>query len=137
MTYGMKSAHSLSQQDLLIASIPGAAPVPARTATTRSPTICAPAGSSRGGLLSPLLLNLRTQQHRYDDMPRPVIDLGRGRVSRTGRDASCSSSARTSTAAAATDAARLRELSEELAALADQRDELEGAWLELSEELEA
>jgi ABC transport system ATP-binding/permease protein len=40
-------------------------------------------------------------------------------------------------AAAATDAGRLRELSEELAVMADQRDELEGAWLELSEELEA
>jgi ABC transport system ATP-binding/permease protein len=38
--------------------------------------------------------------------------------------------------AAATDAGRLRELSEELGALSDQRDRLESDWLELSEQLE-
>ena len=39
--------------------------------------------------------------------------------------------------AAATDAGRLRELSEELAALTGRREELESRWLELSEQLEA
>jgi ABC transport system ATP-binding/permease protein len=39
--------------------------------------------------------------------------------------------------AAATDADRLRELSDELAALTARRDQLEARWLELSEELEA
>jgi ATP-binding cassette subfamily F protein uup len=39
-------------------------------------------------------------------------------------------------AAAATDAARLRELSAEMATLTRQRDELESSWLELSEQLE-
>jgi hypothetical protein len=39
-------------------------------------------------------------------------------------------------AAAATDPAPLRELSEELAALTAERDRLEGEWLELSEQLD-
>jgi ATP-binding cassette subfamily F protein uup len=39
--------------------------------------------------------------------------------------------------AAATDADRLRQLADELAALTTQRDQLEARWLELSEELEA